>query len=229
MASPAPKPRRSAFSRIVRDNGLSFVLVVIFLGSIAGQAMVGWNDANEENRLHHQPEVSLGDYLGSGDFGEAVFENWESEFLQMAVYVVLTAFLFQRGSAESKDPDGAEIEPDQKPGSGSAPLWARAGGWRCLIYSHSLSLTLGCLFLLSFLGHAFFGMRAFNEEAAEHGLPAISLWSYLGSSRFWFESLQNWQSEFLAILTLVVLSIRLREANSPESKPVFSSHASTGK
>nr|WP_202815939.1 DUF6766 family protein [Terrimicrobium sacchariphilum] len=143
MSSSAPTPRHLAFFQIIRDNGLSLVLALIFLGAIAGQAMVGWKDANEENRLHHEPAVSLGTYLGSGDFGEAVFENWESEFLQMAVYVVLTAFLFQRGSAESKDPDAKKSEVGQQAGDASVPPVARVGGWWSLIYSHSLSLALG--------------------------------------------------------------------------------------
>lgn len=218
---------RFSSHRILRDNGLSLVLAAIFLCAITIQALAGWLTVNEENQMHNQPAVSLGKYLASGDFGEAVFENWESEFLQMAVYVVLTAFLYQRGSAESKDPDDIQAEKGKE--SANAPGQVKSEGWRFALYRHSLSLTLFGLFALSFLGHAFTGVSVFNEEAAEHGRPGISVWGYLGSPRFWFESLQNWQSEFLAIFSLVVLSIWLREAGSPESKSIFASHAKTGK
>jgi len=227
---PSKKMTRNRLSRILRDNGLSLVLVMIFVGAIFGMALAGWKDANEDNRLHHQPEVSMAEYLASGDFGEAVFENWESEFLQMSLYVVMTVFLFQRGSAESKEPDTKKSGGSESSGKvGHVPRWARSGGWRYRIYSHSLSLALFSIFLLSFVGHVIFGAAAYNQEASEHGQPHLSAWSYLGSSRFWFESLQNWQSEFLAIFAIVVLSIWLRELGSPESKTVFASHAQTGK
>jgi hypothetical protein len=220
---------RTPLSRILRDNGLSLVLAVIFVGAIVGMALVGWKDTNDDNRLHHQPEVSLAGYLTSGDFGEAVFENWESEFLQMSLYVVMTVFFFQRGSAESKDPDTKGSGETEEIESTHAPRWAQSGGWRYRIYSHSLSLALFSIFLLSFAGHVIFGAAAYNREASEHGQPHLSAWGYLGSSRFWFESLQNWQSEFLAIFAIVVLSIWLRELGSPESKSIFASHAKTGK
>jgi hypothetical protein len=160
-----------------------------------------------------------------------VFENWESEFLQMAAYVVLTVFLFQRGSAESKDPDTpAEVDEDPRhhQHNPNAPGPVRRGGMAVKLYAHSLSIALGLLFLLSFLGHAAGGTKHYNDEQREHGQPPVTILQYMGTSRFWFESFQNWQSEFLAVGALAVLSIWLREKGSPESKPVHSAHSDTG-
>jgi hypothetical protein len=161
-----------------------------------------------------------------------VFENWESEFLQMAIYVIFTAFLFQRGSAESKDPDTVS-ELDEDPGQHQhdpqAPGPVQKGGLALTLYAHSLSMALLVLFGLSFLGHAVTGTHHYNEEQRAHGQAPVSLLQYVSTSRFWFESLQNWQSEFLAVGTLAVLSIWLREKGSPESKPVHSPHAETGR
>jgi uncharacterized protein DUF6766 len=215
----------------LRDNGLSVVLVALFVLFLAGQAVSGWQDYNDQQDEHHQAQIGFMQYLGTGAFGESVFENWESEFLQMALYVVLTAFLFQRGSAESKDPDKKE-EVDEKPTSkadrSDVPLPVTKGGLILMLYNHSLSLALILLFAISFVGHAVCGAKAHNEEALEHGRNALSVWQYLGTSQFWFESFQNWQSEFLAIFAIVVLSIWLREKGSPESKPVAAAHSDTG-
>jgi hypothetical protein len=219
------------FGRFVRDNGLSIVLAALFLVFIAGQAVAGWLNYNDEQREHQQPTVAFVEYLGTGAFGEAVFENWESEFLQMGLYVVLTAYLFQRGSAESKDPDAREEvdeDPALKRDMSDVPAPVRKGGVLLALYNHSLTIALFALFALSFAGHAVCGAREFNAEALEHGQSQISTLAYLGTSRFWFESFQNWQSEFLAILAIVVLSIWLREKGSPESKPVAASHSTTG-
>jgi len=217
---------------IWRENGLSIVLAVMFLVFITGQTLAGWSANNAEKRLHGEPVLTLRAYLRSGAFGEAVFENWESEFLQMGVYVVLTAYLFQKGSSESKDPNRAEendADPRASRGDPRTPGPVRRGGWHLALYSHSLSLVLFSLFAVSFAGHAVWGLRAANEEALRHGQPVETLAGYLTSSTFWFESLQNWQSEFLAIFSLVVLSIWLREKGSPESKPVAAPHDATGK
>ncbi len=197
-----------------------------------GQATTGHLEHNREAHLHGQIVLPFGSYLLTSHFLEATFENWESEFLQMAAYVVFTVFLYQRGSAESKDPDKKEAVdevPRKHRFSGRAPLMVRLGGWRLKLYEHSLSLALFTLFLLSWLGHARAGFAEFNGELAEHGQPSISFGQYLGASRFWFESFQNWQSEFLAVATIVILSIWLREKGSPESKPVASPHSHTGK
>jgi hypothetical protein len=208
-----------------RDNGLSIVIVVLFVAATIGQALAGYYDDASERCEHAQAAITFASYLQTGAFGEAIFENWESEFLQMGLYVILTSFLVQRGSAESSDPDEPEQEP---PRVLNLPAPARATGLVRVLYSHSLSIALLALFALSFTGHALCGASSYNDEAAAHGSPTLSVWGYLASSRFWFESFQNWQSEFLSILAIVVLSIWLREKGSPESKAVTDPHAKTG-
>ena len=200
--------------RFLRDNGLSIVLVTLFATFFVGQIIAGRIEYNEERTREGQPEVSYSQYLRSGDFLEATMENWESEFLQMASYVLLTAFLYQRGSAESKDPDEIEVKRS------SAHSW-----W----YENSLALVLFALFVISFALHAVGGVRAYNEEELARGVDSrLSSLDYLTTSRFWFESFQNWQSEFFSIWVMIVLSIFLRQKGSPESKPVDSPHRQTG-
>jgi hypothetical protein len=215
-----------------RDNGLSITLLVLFLASIAGQAFAGHRSEKVDRRDHGEAPEPLLAYVTGGQFVEAVFENWESEFLQMAVYVMLTAWLFQRGSAESKDPD-AKAPQDEDPRDHmedpDAPGAVRRGGWRLPLYENSLALAFGALFVVSLTLHAAGGAQAYNEERLLHGEPAVGVLDYAGSSRFWFESLQNWQSEFLAVFTIVVLSIVLRQRGSAQSKPVHASHRETGK
>jgi hypothetical protein len=213
--------------RVIRDNGLSIVLLGMFILALVGQSVAGWSVFNEDRQEHGIGGLGFLAYLLSAQFIEATAENWESEFLQMAAYVVLTVFLYQRGSSESKDPDRIE-EVDAEPASGKAPPDApwpvRAGGWILGLYRYSLSFAFLLLFLASFAGHALSGARLNNLERMEHGRPAQPLVEYLASGQFWFESLQNWQSEFLAILAMVVLSIFLRQKGSPESKPVATPH-----
>jgi len=219
------------FYRRLRENGLSLVLLFLFFAFLIGQAISGWLHYNNEQDEHQQAQITLLQYLQTGAFGEAVFENWESEFLQMGLYVILTAFLFQKGSSESKDPDRKEEideEPQSKARSPEVPGPVKSGGWSLKLYNHSLSIAFFFLFAVSFSGHAIFGLQAFNEEAMQHGRPPMTLLDYIFSSQFWFESFQNWQSEFLAILAIVVLSIWLREKGSPESKPVAAPHHQTG-
>jgi hypothetical protein len=215
----------------LRDNSLSIVIVSFFVLSTVGLSFAGHAHYNDEQRAHGEPTVTLGEYLGRGDFLEALMENWESEFLQMFVFVLLTAFLIQRGSAESKDPDESDPQ-DRDPRKSSdrkdVPGPVRRGGVALKLYENSLSLTFLVLFLLSFALHALGGVRAYNEEQLAHGEEPASTLEYIGSSQFWFESLQNWQSEFLAIAAVVVLSIFLRQRGSPESKPVDSPHGETG-
>ena len=215
-----------------RDNNLSIVLAVLFAGSLAGHALTGWMAHNAEQRLHQGEELTLTAFLTSSEFGETTFENWESEFLQMGFYVLLTVFLYQKGSAESKKHDGTDkVEEDplahrDDPG---VPGPVRSGGWRLTLYKNSLSLAFIALFLVSFVGHAAAGARKHQEEQRQHGsTEEVTLVEYLQTSQFWYESFQNWQSEFLAVLAIVVLSIRLRQWGSPESKPVHASHAETG-
>jgi hypothetical protein len=213
-----------------RNNGLSIALFVMFIVTLAGQAIAGVRHHNDEARAHDQPPITLDQYLGSDDFLEATMENWESEFLQMAVYVLLTVSLFQKGSAESKDPGKSspvDREPDPKRKGAPGPV--RRGGWALQLYERSLGLTFSLLFLVSLLLHAVGGAGEYNAEQAEHGEPErVSTISYMATSRFWFESLQNWQSEFLSIAAMVVLTIWLRQRGSPESKPVDAAHDETG-
>jgi hypothetical protein len=216
--------------RLLRDNGLSIALVILFLGCWAGQSVTGMHTYNDERAREGEPPLTYGAYLRSPHFLEATAENWESEFVQMAAYVVLTVFLFQRGSAESKDPDEEHPEVDRTPDPKreGAPGPVRRGGWALRLYSNSLSLALLALFAVAFVMHAIGGAQVFNEERARAGLGPLSTIGYMGTPQFWFESLQNWQSEFLAVLAIVALSIFLRQHGSPESKPVDAPHSQTG-
>ena len=217
--------------RIWHENGLSIALFALFLVFLVGQALTGWREEVNELSEHGRDAITLGDYLTSGGFLEATMENWESEFLQMAAYVLFTVSLFQKGSSESKDPDKREAvdrDPRQARHRKDAPGPVRAGGWQLWLYERSLSLALIGLFLISFVLHAVGGALDYNEEQALHGEPSITVMEYLRTSRFWFESFQNWQSEFLAIGVMVVLSVFLRQRGSPESKPVDTPHHVTG-
>jgi hypothetical protein len=211
----------------VRDNSLSLALFTLFAIFLVGQSVTGHRVFNEEQVEHREAEISYGEYLTDGHFVEATFENWESEFLQMFAYVLLTVFLVQKGSAESRSPDEEDEDVDAELDS-SSPTAVRQGGWRRRLYAHSLSLVFLVMFLLSMLLHALGGLEVAGNEASEHRSPRPSMVEYVTSSQFWFESLQNWQSEFLAVGAIVVLSIYLREKDSPESKKVTEPHAKTG-
>ena len=207
------------------------MLGMFFVAFLFGQTYSGWIEENEDRRQHGRPPHTLSEYLTSAHFAEATMENWESEFLQMGVFILFTVFLFQKGSAESKDPDKRE-EVDRDPrkvrDKSNAPWPVRRGGWVLTLYEYSLSLAFFLLFLISFLLHAASGRLQYNDEQVLHGAPGVSLGGYMSSSRFWFESFQNWQSEFLAIGCMVVFSIYLRQRGSPESKPVDAPHSETG-
>ncbi|HYG81329.1 MAG TPA: DUF6766 family protein [Pyrinomonadaceae bacterium] len=218
--------------RILRENGLSIVLFVcFFLTILVGQSITGHREYNSDRVEHNQAPIGYGEYLASGHFLEATMENWESEFFQMGWYVLLTVFLFQKGSSESKKLDEKEPvdrDPRKSKNKKDAPWPVRKGGFVLKLYENSLTLAFFLLFLLSFFLHALGGARVYNEEQAQHGGELVSTWQYMGTSRFWFESFQNWQSEFLAIFAMVVLSIWLRQKGSPESKPVDAPHSQTG-
>ncbi len=218
--------------RILRENGLSIVLLVLFFFSVAGQSITGFHEYNQDQQEHQQSTIGFTEYLASGHFVEAIFENWESEFLQMGMYVLLTAFLFQKGSPESKKLDEKEEvdrDPEKTSKKGKDVPWpVRRGGLILKLYENSLCLALFLLFLLSFLLHAAGGAKAYSQDQIEHGGQAVSMIQYLGTSRFWFESFQNWQSEFLSIAVLIIFSIFLRQKGSPESKPVDAPHGQTG-
>lgn len=226
--APAPSLRMKYW---LRDNGLTIALLGLFSASLVGQAISGWASQNQYLLDHGRAPLLLFPYLASGAFLSALFENWESEFLQMWVFVMLTAYLFQRGSPESKDPDKSarqDRDPKRDSDAPEAPLPVRVGGWVRTIYSHSLGLTLLALFLASFFLHWLNSARRAAGEALAHGHPAPSPMEFVQGPEFWFESFQNWQSEFLSTAVLIVLAIFLRERGSPESKPVGAPHDQTG-
>ncbi|MEX2150540.1 MAG: DUF6766 family protein [Steroidobacteraceae bacterium] len=217
----------------LRNNGLSIVVFALFLAFLLAQALTGARQYNEERQEHGEAPLGLPAYLASGHFIEATAENWESEFLQMAAYVLLTVGLYQRGSSESKRPGIREaVDQDPRTVSGlaakEAPWPVRRGGWVLRLYENSLSLAFLLLFGVSFALHAVGGARLHNAEQLRHGGETVTAMDFLGSSQFWFESFQNWQSEFLSIVGMVVLSIWLRQRGSPESKPVHAPHDETG-
>jgi hypothetical protein len=214
-------------------NGLSIILLFLMVLFWFCQFVTGWKDHNQELEEHGLVALSAGQYLLSGHFASATFENWESEFLQMSIYVVLTIGFRQKGSSESKKLEGEEgageedvdKEPQPKPG---APWPVRKGGLWLLFYKNSLSIALALLFLLSFILHFRGSLNSYNEEQAMKGEPPVAAGKYFGEAHFWFESFQNWQSEFLAVASIVLLSIWLRQKGSPQSKPVDAPHSQTG-
>jgi hypothetical protein len=214
-----------------KEHGLLLANLACFLTFFVGMVLSGAASYSEDQQAHGEPAVSVLQFLGTGAFVEATFENWESEFLQMAMYVVLTVFLFQKGSSESK-PVGKEAPQDEDPRQATlrkaTPWPVRRGGVVLKVYEHSLSILLFTLFLGSFFLHAAGGVDDYNQDQQSHGQPTITFLQYLGTSRFWFESFQNWQSEFLAVAVLVGASVYLREKGSPESKPVAEPHYETG-
>jgi hypothetical protein len=213
-----------------KENSLSIVFVVLFLGALVGQSVTGLKEHNKAIAESGGKEIGIGEYLTTGHFLQSTFENWESEFLQMAVFVVLTIFLYQKGSSESKDPDGGPEEVDREPNTKrkGAPWPVRQGGWVLGLYKNSLTIVLLLLFLLSFWLHWHGSMMDYNEEQALKGQPTESALQYLSNSRLWFESFQNWQSEFLSVFAIVILSVFLRQKGSPQSKPVDAPHGETG-
>jgi uncharacterized protein DUF6766 len=224
------KPR-GRLLRWLRDHGLALTTGALFLTFFAGHATTGYFAHNDDLREHGRPPLPFGDYLRTGRFLESTAENWESEFLEMASYVVLTALLYQRGSSESKKigkPADVDRDPRLHRDKPDAPWPVRRGGWMLRVYEHSLSIAFLLLFAGAFTLHVIGGTAAHNEEAMEHGERVLSLGEFLFSAEFWFESFQNWQSEFLALLSMVTLSVWLRERGSPESKPVDAAHHDTG-
>jgi len=217
-------------SKIWKDNGLTIVLMLMFAVSIVGHFIAGWKVENDDLVRHGEQGISLSQFLVDPLFISSVFENWESEFLQMSTYVLLTAFLFQRGSAESRDPDGPPRDKGlaRQSEQADAPAVLRWGHSARRLYANSLGIALLLLFAASFILHWQFSARDAAAEAALHGRPGPSAIEHLASAQFWFESFQNWQSEFLSTAVLVVLSIFLRQQESPESKGVAAPHAQTG-
>jgi hypothetical protein len=212
--------------RVLRENGLSIVLAILFAVFLVAQSITGLYRYNDEQGSHAQPAISYGEYLKSGEVLQATMENWESEFLQMGMYVLLTTFLYQKGSAESNKLDPAQDPP--RPPRPDSPWPVRRGGIIKVFYGYSLTTAFFLLFAIWIWLHAVGGARRYSEQQLAHGESPVTTLEYLGTSQFWFESFQNWQSEFLAILAMVVLSIFLRQEGSPESKPIDAPHSQTG-
>lgn len=215
--------------KFLHNNGLSIVLLVLFIITLSFQFFTGYNMYNNERREGGLSEVTKGEYMHTGHFLEATFENWESEFLQMAVFVVLTIFLYQKGSSESKKSDEKE-EVDREPSAkrAGAPWAVRKGGLVLKVYKYSLTIVLVLLFIISFIIHLYGSLKDENEKLMRHGEQPIRWTQYVKGSRFWFESFQNWQSEFFSVFALIVLSIYLRQQGSSQSKPVDAAHNQTG-
>ena len=219
--------------RFLRENSLSIFFLVIFLASLAGQAIAGHAQFNHDQLLHHGDPISFGRYLTTSQFATDVAENWQSEYLQFTLYILTTVWLLQRGSPESKplDQAGRQSEEEQKIGQYAderSPRWARAGGIRTALYSNSLLTVMTTIWLLSWFAQSIAGTSAYNADQLDHQAATVSWFGYLGTSDFWDRTLQNWQSEFLAVGSMAVLSVYLRQRGSPESKPVGAPHEVTG-
>jgi hypothetical protein len=219
--------------RFLRENSLSLVFLTFFLLAVAAQAFAGWHEFNDQATAHSDSTISLGRYLTSSSFGNAVLENWQSEYLQFTLYILLTVWFLQRGSPESKELDkaGGESDEDQLVGEHArpdSPRWAAAGGVKTRLYSNSLLLVMVGIWLLSWFGQSVTGWSEFNSDQITHHEPTVNWLGYLGTANFWEATLQNWQSEFLAVGSMAVFSIYLRQRGSPESKPVGAAHGATG-
>ncbi|MDQ0620212.1 DUF6766 family protein [Arthrobacter globiformis] len=219
--------------KALRNNGLSLFFGLIFLLALLGQALTGHALFNEEQVASGLEEISFAQYLVSSNFAVDVSENWQSEYLQFLLYIFATIWLVQKGSPESKELNepGPESDQEQLVGEYSnakSPKWARVSGWRRTLYSNSLGLTMGLIFVLSWLVQSIAGNSNYNQEQIQNFQQPVSWAEYIASPEFWNRTLQNWQSEFLAVGSMVVLSIYLRQRGSPESKPVGSAHDDTG-
>jgi hypothetical protein len=218
--------------RFVKENSLCLFFLAIFLAALAAQAVTGHKLYNEEQLAHDGETISLGRYVTSSDFGQAVMENWQSEYLQFTLLLVTTIWLVQRGSPESKElgKAGLELDADQLVGElaqSRSPLWARAGGLRTAIYSNSLLILMAAIWIGTWVAQSVTGWSSFNADQIEHHESTVSWFQYLGTSEFWETTLQNWQSEFLAVGSFAAFTIYLRQRGSPHSKPVGAPHDAT--
>ena len=223
----------SAVREVVRNNGLSLTFGGLFIGSLVGQALTGAADLNEQRQADGLAALSLGRYLTSSSFAVDVMENWQSEYLQFFLYVFATVWLVQRGSAESKEAHevGTETDEEQRVGEyarSDSPAWVRAGGWRSTLFSRSLGLVMGGFFGLTWGAMSIAGWSAYNaEQLTDHEDP-VSWPGYLAHADFWSRTFQNWQSEMLAVGSMAIFAVYLRQRGSPESKPVGAAHGDTG-
>ncbi len=216
----------------LHDRSLTIVMIGLFVIFACGQVLTGWAEYNQAQVDHGESALGLLAYFRVGHMWEALFENWESEFLQMACFVVLTTFLYQKGSPESRRPGAIELadtDPRDFAHLDDVPWPVKRGGWVLRIYEHSLGLALMLLFVISWCGHVIGGRADFAEDQVAHGRAEPGLIQYMVSTRFWFESFQNWQSEFLSVGVMVWLAVYLRQRWSPESKPVHAPHGETGR
>jgi hypothetical protein len=219
--------------RFLRDNSLSIVFLALFLAALFGQAIAGHADFNDAADRHGDPHLSLARYVVSSDFGAAVMENWQSEYLQFTLMILLTVWLVQRGSPESKEVDKSGRESDQAQRVGpyaqpNSPRWAKFGGIRRTLYENSLVLVMGTAWIGTWLAQSVTGVVEYNSDRLDHREEPVAWSDYLTSADFWENTLQNWQSEFLAVGSMAILAVYLRQRGSPESKPVGAPHSSTG-
>jgi hypothetical protein len=217
----------------LRNNALSLAFGALFLVTLVGQAISGVADFNAQQIADGLPQVGFLDYVTSSSFAVDVMENWQSEYLQFLLYIFATVWLVQKGSSESKDPgeEGTESDQEQRVGRHAnvdSPVWARVGGWRTTVYSRSLGILMGGLFLLTWTASAVAGWAAFNSEQLGQRQDPVTFLGYLGEADFWNRSFQNWQSEMLAVGSMAIFAVYLRQRGSPESKPVGVAHADTG-
>jgi hypothetical protein len=217
----------------VRHNSLSIVFLALFLAALILQAFAGHADFNEDQLRHHNPTMSLGRYVISSEFGVAVLENWQSEYLQFTLFILATVWLLQRGSPESKQlkKAGRESDKDQLVGEharADSPRWAKVADVRRTLYENSLLVVMAAIWLGSWFAQSITGVNEYNAERLDHHQLPVSWWDYLSRPDFWEKTLQNWQSEFLAVGSMAILAVYLRQRGSPESKPVGAPHHATG-
>ena len=217
----------------IRDHSLGLFFLALFLAALVGQAIAGHILHNEEAMAHQGETMSFWRYVTSSAFGQAVMENWQSEYLQFMLFMLATVWLIERGSPESKPPVDAGLESDQKQRVGGhatdeSPEWAKPRGLRTAIYSNSLVIVMAIIFIGSWFAQSVTGWTEFNPQQTDHGEQTVSWLTYIGSADFWEATLQNWQSEFLAVGSFIAITIFLRQRGSPESKPVGAPHHATG-
>ena len=219
--------------RALKNNSLTLVCTAAFLVALFGQSLAGWKVFNEDQLAHDSAAISWPRYLVTSHFVEAMIENWQSEYLQFAFFIVATVWLLQRGSNESKVPEDVGLESDGRQLIGphaqqNSPRWAKVGGWRTAIYSNSLLIVMALLFFGCWFAQSVTGWSEYNAEQSDHGEGAVAWAEYLVRADFWEKTLQNWQSEFLAVATMAIFTVYLRQRGSPESKPVGAPHNETG-
>jgi hypothetical protein len=219
--------------RFLRENSLSIFFGILFLASLVAQSVAGWKKFNEELLAHDDATITYGRYLYSSEFGAAIMENWQSEFLQFFFYIAATIWFLQKGSNESKKLDDVGLETDEQQRVGkwakpNSPRLAKMKGFLHQLYANSLLLVMGAIFLASWFAESVTAWTVFNADQVDHEQSAVGWGEYLTTPDFWEKSLQNWQSEFLAVGTMAIFTVYLRQRGSPESKPVGAPHGETG-